>query len=198
MSARKLQAWIAKIKLTSGPDRNPAGSGEGQEEVKAAAAEESGEEGGEGGAGEEKKSSVNLDGEDTIDQIAAVVRIKIPKVDPVFEQDEEGNDIVVEVNESELEDVPFEDKCLTLQAKQEDQNIWVINHLVQKTLRQEISAEFRQMVDRLDNLDTQDFNFRLEKEADAFEDLFLKLVEDIPSNKVKAPKVPVFDFRPKY
>lgn len=133
VSARKLQAWISKIKLTSGPDRSPPA--DAQEEVKAAAAEESGEEGGEGGAGEEKKSSINLEAEDTIDPIAAVVRIKIPKVDPVFEQDEEGNDIVVEVNESELEDIPFEDKCLSLQAKQEDQNIWVINHLVQKTLR---------------------------------------------------------------
>jgi len=134
VSARKLQAWIAKIKLQSGPDRSPPASGEAQEEVKAAAAEESGEEGGEG-AGEEKKSNINLEAEDTIDSIAAVVRIKIPKVDPVFEQDEEGNDIIVEVNESELEDIPFEDKCLTLQAKQEEQNIWVINHMVQKTLR---------------------------------------------------------------
>lgn len=133
VSARKLQAWIAKIKLTSGPDRSPPA--DAQEEVKAAAAEESGEEGGEGGAGEEKKSSINLEAEDTIDSIAAVVRIKIPKVDQVFEQDEEGNDIVVEVNESELEDIPFEDKCLSLQAKQEEQNIWVINHMVQKTLR---------------------------------------------------------------
>ena len=133
VSARKLQAWIAKIKLTSGPDRSPPA--DAQEEVKAAAAEESGEEGGEGGAGEEKKSNINLEAEDTIDSIAAVVRIKIPKVDPVFEQDEEGNDIVVEVNESELEDIPFEDKCLSLQAKQEEQNIWVINHMVQKTLR---------------------------------------------------------------
>ena len=56
----------------------------------------------------------------------------------------------------------------------------------------------RQMVDRLDNLDTQDFNFRLEKEADNFETLFLKLLEDVPENQIKAPKVPVFDFRPKY
>lgn len=54
------------------------------------------------------------------------------------------------------------------------------------------------MVDRLDNLDTQDFNFRLEKEADSFEALFLGLVEDKPENKCNGPKVPVFDFRPKY
>lgn len=47
-------------------------------------------------------------------------------------------------------------------------------------------------------MDTQDFNFRLEKEADAFESLLLKLVADEPGNNSKAPKVPVFDFRPKH
>ena len=112
--------------------------------------------------------------------------------------DEDGNEIVVEVEESELEDIPFEDKCLQMNTKIEEQSVWVINHLAQKTLRQEISAEFRSMNDRLDNLDTQDFNFRLEKEAEAFEKAFLELLEDVPSNKVKGPKVPVFDFRPKY
>lgn len=83
--------------------------------------------------------------------------------------DDDGNEIVVEVDESELEDIPFEDKCLSIVAKNEDQQIWIINHLAQKTLRQELSAEFRASNERLDNLDTQDFNFRLEKEADAFE-----------------------------
>ena len=32
------------------------------------------------------------------------------------------------------------------------------------------------MVDRLDNLDTQDFNYRMEKEASAFEKAFIKLM----------------------
>lgn len=106
-----------------------------------------------------------MNAEDKIDPIAAVVRIKIPKVPREPEMDEEGNEIVAEVNESELEDIPFEDKCLQVVSKNEDQQIWVINHLAQKTVRQELSAEFRGMCDRLDNLDTQDFNFRLEKEA---------------------------------
>ena len=70
--------------------------------------------------------------------------------------------------------------------------------MAQKTLRQEISAEFRGMTERLENLDTQDFNFRLEKEAAAFEEAFLELLKDVPENKVKGPKVPIFDFRPKY
>ena len=71
--------------------------------------------------------------------------------------------------------------------------------MAQKTLRQELSAEFRQYCERLDNLDTQDFNFRLEKEATAFEEALLKLVADTPENAAsKLPKVPCFDFRPKY
>ena len=83
-------------------------------------------------------------------------------------------------------------------AKIEDQRIWVINHLAQKTVRSDISAEFRGMVDRLDNLDTQDFNFRLEKEANAFEELLIKLMDAQEGVETNAPQVPVFDFRVKY
>ena len=76
---------------------------------------------------------------------------------------------------------------------------WVLNHLASKTLRQEISAEFRAMSDRLEHLDTQDFNYRLEKEAAAFEQNFLDLLGDKPEfADLNTPKVPVFDFRPKY
>ena len=83
--------------------------------------------------------------------------------------------------------------------------------MAQKTVRSEISAEFRVMVDRLDNLDTQDFNWRMEKEANAFEEAFMKLIsieqedqaeeekEDIATvEKANVPKVPIFDFRVKY
>jgi len=65
-------------------------------------------------------------------------------------------------------------------------------------LRQEISAEFRASNERLDNLDTQDFNFRLEKEAAAFEKAFLDLItEGSEHANPKLPNVPVFDFRPR-
>lgn len=141
---------------------------------------------------------MTLEGEDIIDPISAVVRLKIPKVPREPEMDDEGNEIIVEIDESELEDIPFEDKCLQMVANAEDQHIWVINHMAQKTLRSELSAEFRASNEKLDNLDTQDFNFRLEKEALAFEEAFLKLVADTPENaESKAPKVPIFDFRPK-
>ena len=63
-----------------------------------------------------------------IDPIVAVVQVKIPKQPLEPELDDDGQEIPVEVEESELEDVAFEDKCLTLATKIEDQRIWVINH----------------------------------------------------------------------
>ena len=127
-----------------------------------------------------------------------MIRLKIPKIPAEPELDDEGNEIPAETPESDLEDIPFEDKCLSMVAKIEDQRIWVINHLAQKTVRSDISAEFRGMVDRLDNLDTQDFNFRLEKEANAFEELLIKLMDAQEGVETNAPQVPVFDFRVKY
>jgi len=56
-----------------------------------------------------------------MDPIAAVIRVKIPKVPREPEMDDDGNEIVVEVNESDLEDIPFEDKCLQVVTKMEDQ-----------------------------------------------------------------------------
>ena len=53
-------------------------------------------------------------------------------------------------------------------------------------------------VERLENVDAGDFNWRLEKEAANFEEAFLKLMDDDPENTSNAPKVPVFDYRPKY
>lgn len=188
VSARKLQTWITKIKLSSGPNRSSAEEEEVEED----------EEEKEDGAAKVKKERDFSVGEDTIDPIDAVIRIKIPKMPVEIEHDADGNEVIPNVDESDLEDIPFEDKCVQIVANQEGQHIWVLNHLVAKTLRTEISAEFRASNDRLDNLDTQDFNFRLEKEASEFETKLLKLLEDKPENKSKAPKVPVFDFRPKY
>ena len=125
------------------------------------------------------------------------MRLKIPKVPREPEMDAEGEEIPWEGTESDLEDIPFDDKCMAAVTRKDNQRIWVLNHLVQKTLRHEIGAEFRAMNDRLDNLDSQDFSFRLEKEAAAFEELFLGLCADNETNaETKNPKVPVFDFRP--
>ena len=195
VSARKLQAWIQKVRLQSGPDRtSPADN-----------AEQENQEENQGEEEKEQPASAGADqglGEDKIDPVTAVVRLKIPKVEVQQEPtyDDDDNPLPPEeINESDLEDIPFEDRCLQSVCKQDDQQIWVINHLAQKTLRTEISQEFRATVDRLEHLDPQDFNYRLEKEAAAFEQAFLDLLSDRPDvAHLKTPKVPVFDFRPKY
>lgn len=61
-----------------------------------------------------------MDSPDVIDPIAAVIRLKIPKVPQEPELDEEGNEVVAEVAESDLEDIAFEDRCLSMVAKIED------------------------------------------------------------------------------
>ena len=63
---------------------------------------------------------MDLQEEDIIDPVAAVVRLKIPKVPREPELDEDGNPIEVEVPESDLEDIPFEDRCLQIVSKSED------------------------------------------------------------------------------
>ena len=114
VSARKLQAWIQKIKLISGPDRSQpaeeeaAAEGGEEEEEKKSVAEES---------PRPKKETIETTGEDTYDLICAVVRLKIPKIPLEPEMDDDGNPIIVEVNESDLEDIQFDDKCLTMNTK---------------------------------------------------------------------------------
>lgn len=70
---------------------------------------------------EDKKKPVDLmAGDDTYEPISAVIRLKIPKVAVEPEMDEDGNEIEVEINESDLEDIPFEDKCLQVVTQLED------------------------------------------------------------------------------
>ena len=110
--------------------------------------------------------------------------------------DDEGNEVEDNTPESDLEDIPMEDKCLTLCTKTDTRNVWVINRMADKMVRQDLAAEFRQFVEKLEHIDPQDFNFRLEEEAMEFESKFTKLFEDVAENTSNAPKVPVFEYRP--
>jgi hypothetical protein len=92
ISARKLQTWIQKVKLTSGPDRSAP-------EDAAAEAEDAGDDEEEKNVDEKpKENTIPLEGEDVIDPISAIVRLKIPKVPREPEMDDDGNEIVVEVD----------------------------------------------------------------------------------------------------
>ena len=127
----------------------------------------------------------------------AIVRVKIPKVKPEVNQDEDGNDIIVEYTDEqvdEFDDIAFEDKVLAIETAKDDKKIWVLNHLAAKTLRNDIANEFRSMSEKLESVDNSDFQFRMEKEAAAFEEKFIKLFSD--ESDSNAPKVPVFSYRP--
>lgn len=194
VSANKLKTeWIKKVKLTAGEAQasTEAPAAEAKDEKADEDAEDKPED-------EEKKEEVEEeDIEDTIEAPNAIVVVKVQKVKPDPVQDEEGNDIVVEYTEEqldELDDVAFEDKYLSFETQKEDSKIWVINHLASRTQLKEIGNEFRQQVEKLDSVDATDFNFRLEKEAHTFETKFLSLFSE--SSESKAPKVPVFSYRP--
>ena len=196
VSAKKLkEEWIKKIKLVAGEkpaDEEPAADAKDPE--KEGEAEEEKPENAEEAKEEEKEV---VDEEDVIEAPTAIVVVKVQKVKPDPVQDEEGNDIIVDYTEEqleELEDVPFEDKYLSFETQKDAEKVWIINRLAAKNQLKEIGNEFRQLADKLDSVDATDFNFRLEKEAQAFEDKFLALfAEDSESN---APKVPVFSYRP--
>jgi len=117
VSARKLSTWIQKIKLVSGPDNFSKGAN----------GEEPGDEDDEDDEGREERKSLRftndedlIRGEDKIQPMTAIVRLKIPKVQLTPEYDDEGNEVKVEVDESTLEDIPFEDKCLQMVTKSGD------------------------------------------------------------------------------
>jgi len=59
---------------------------------------------------------LDISGADMIEPIDAVVKIKVPKVPKEVEFDEEGKEIPDSTLESDLDDIPFEDRCLQINA----------------------------------------------------------------------------------
>ena len=97
LNAKKLLAWINKIKLVVNESTREESSN--AEQVEPAAEEE-----------EETKVEAAAPVESS-GTITAVVRIRIPKKQPEVEKDEDGNEIVQEINEDDLEEMPIDDKC---------------------------------------------------------------------------------------
>ena len=128
--------------------------------------------------------------------INAVVRVRIPKQQPEPEMDDEGNPIPMNFNEDDLDEIPFEDKCASIDTVIQQQRIWAINQQVDRAVRNDLALEMRSIVDRLEAIDQHEFLVSVEEEAVRFENAFLKLFEDSPNNDSNAPKVPVFDFKP--
>lgn len=148
VTARKLVQWIQKININVNPVKDSAVPIQLEQP-----SQEAPEDGAPAQNTQPSGPQVDLNIEDTFEPVSAIVRVKIPKQPKEPELDDEGNEIPDNTPESELEDIPFEDKCLSMVTKNEEHQVWVVNHLASKALRQELSQEFRQQIERLDNVD---------------------------------------------
>lgn len=95
-----------------------------------------------------------------------------------------------------MDEVPYEDKCATIDSYRDGKRIWTINQQADRAIRNELATEMRQLIDRLEAIDLPEMLQAVEEEAVRFEKAFLGLFEDNEHNESKAPKVPVFNFSP--
>jgi hypothetical protein len=179
LNGKKLLSWIPKIKLQvnemtgvpAGPVQEPA---EGEEPVE------------------------NQGAQPPYDPISAVVRIRIAKKYPEAVEDEDGNPVVPEFIEEELEEIPIDDKCLSVVTNSGEQSIFCINQAAGRVVRQDLIKEMSTNIDALKGLDLTEFSEACEKVAESFETKFISLFSESTENKAsdKVPRVPVFDFAP--
>ena len=127
--------------------------------------------------------------------IDALVRIRIPKKMPEPEVNEDGEEIERSIDESDLEEVPFEDKCATIDTIGESQRIWAINQQADRAIRNDLIAELKSFSPKLESFELSELEQAVEREAVRFEKEFIALLEDMPEN-TNDIKVPVFDFAP--
>lgn len=110
------------------------------------------------------------------DPILAVVRIRIAKKLPEPIEDDDGNMVEPEYNEDELEEMPIDDKCLAVTTHNEDgKNILCINQAAGRVYRQDLAKELSNHNEALRGIDLQEFSEHCEKDAEAFEEAFIKL-----------------------
>lgn len=176
-----MQTWIQKIKLqvnemTGTPAYEPLPLAEGAEPTEA---------------------NEGREAQPPYDPILAVIRVRIAKKLPEPIEDDDGNMVEPEYKEEDLEEVPIDDKCIAVTTNDgEGKSVFCINQAVGRVYRQELIKEMAGMVDALKVLDLDEFKEHCEKDAEAFEENFVKLFENSEENKCAGPKCPVFDFTP--
>jgi hypothetical protein len=114
---------------------------------------------------------------------------------PEPEVNEDGEEIERSIDESDLEEVPFEDKCATIDTIGESQRIWAINQQADRAIRNDLIAELKSFSPKLESFELSELEQAVEREAVRFEKEFIALLEDMPEN-TNDIKVPVFDFAP--
>lgn len=89
--------------------------------------------------------------------ISAIARIRIGKRIPDPVEDEDGNLVQVPYNEEDLEELPIDDKCLTITTNNGEQSIFCINQAVGRVVRSEIIKEMANYIPALSSLDLGEF-----------------------------------------
>ena len=111
VSPKKLQNWINKIRLQTNPM-----TGVPERHIPQPTEE-----------GEEAKEPEVIEAQEPYDPISAIVRVRIAKKQPEPIEDDDGNVIEQEIDEKDLEDMPIDDKVLTITAHNGEQGVFVIN-----------------------------------------------------------------------
>ena len=122
------------------------------------------------------------------------MRIRVQKKQPDEQEDEEGNIFTPEVDEAELEELPIDDKCLSLATAIGSQSVYVLNQAAGRYVRQELARELISSVPALQTVDLSEFFEKMEPEAERIESSFCDLFGK--QSEAACPKVPVFDFKP--
>jgi len=93
-----------------------------------------------------------------------------------------------------LEELPTDDKCSSIDTVAEGYRIWAINQQADRFVRLDLIAEMKSTIHLLDSIDLVELEDVVEEEAARFENAFIQLFSDNPENESEAPKVPVFAF----
>ena len=76
--------------------------------------------------------------------------------------------------------------------------VWQLNQLAQRVFRRDLAGELKNYIEMLESLDLDEFNIKLEREAERFEEAFCSLFADDSKENARVPKIPVFDFSPTF
>lgn len=85
-----------------------------------------------------------------VPDVVAVVRIRIPKMAPEPEIDEDGNPVEVDpdtIDWSKAEEVPPEDKAFSVSTNVAGQQVWQLNQLAQRVFRKDLANELKNIVE---------------------------------------------------
>jgi hypothetical protein len=197
ITPKMILVWINRFVLQVSPDEiapEAGAEGEAAEEVPADVVSGDADEKEDGE--DEKKEP-----ESKMPDVAAIVRVRIPKQAPEAEANSHGSFYEVDpetIDWSKADEVPPEDKAFSMSVNVNGQQVWQFNQLAQRVFRRDLAGELKNYIEPLEALDIEEFNIKLEREAERFEEAFCGLFADDSKVGARVPKIPVFNFSPTF